>query len=117
LRTKRKGRPLCRPLSFLRRSSVIQHPPKLLFLTWRERRGARSLGLQQGSEKDTIVHLGTDGAQVTMVRLVSHVLSLKNLGFSLTAALAPQLILRLLALRALYRLWAAEHKRPISQEE
>ena len=76
------------PSAFLTRCCLVQHPAELLLLLLRQWRRSGSLGLQQRTEKDAIVLLGANTAQISGVCLVAHMLGLKDLRLTFTTALA-----------------------------
>ncbi|HYF40279.1 MAG TPA: hypothetical protein VD930_11355 [Gemmatimonadales bacterium] len=67
---------------------IIQHPAELSFLCFGEGRCARALGLQQGTEENSIVLFSAGAAQCTLVDFIPHALTLEHIGFPLAAPVA-----------------------------
>ncbi len=79
-----------RPLSagLLRGCGFVQHPPELSLLSFGEWRRTGGLGLEQRSQKDSVILLGTVLTKVTAVRTAGYLLGLKDLRLALTTPLA-----------------------------
>jgi hypothetical protein len=86
--TNEKGRRKPALSAFLARCCLVQHPAELLLLLLRQWRSSGSLGLQQRTEKDPIVLLCADTAQIPRECLVTYMLSLKDLSVTFTTAMA-----------------------------
>jgi hypothetical protein len=77
-----------RSIVVFRRSCFVQHTTQLLFFFAGQGRSMGSLRLQQSTQENSVVHLGADLAEISVIGSTCDYLSLKDLGFTLVATLA-----------------------------